>query len=122
MKQIIDNDTGEVIEVEETNEVMVRELYELGTDLEKYAELEEQALYIQEQLEIWKYENRENIKNVLKAHKKKNITTPTRIFTLIEEGMRKSVDTERLKEDGMYDRYVKFTPTKESLRITKRKD
>lgn len=122
MKQIIDNDTGEVIEVEESNELMVRELYELGTDLEAYDELEEQALYIQEQLELWKYQNRENIKNVLKKHNQKNIKTSSRTYTIIEEGIRKSIDTERLKADGIYDNYVKLTPTKESLRITRRKD
>lgn len=122
MKTIIDQNTGEVIEVEETNELMVRELYELGTDLEKYDELEEQALYIQEQLEIWKYQNRENIKNVLKKHNQKNIKTSSRTYTIIDEGIRKSVDTDRLKEDGIYEKYIKLTPTKESLRITRRKD
>lgn len=122
MKTIIDQDTGELIEVEETNELMVRELYELGTDLEKYDELEEQALYIQEQLEIWKYKNRENIKSVLKKHNQKSIKTPSRNYTIIDEGIRKSVDTERLKADGIYEKYLKLTPTKETLRITRRKD
>lgn len=122
MKTIIDQETGEVIDVETTNEVMVRELFELGTNLEIYDELEEQAEYIKEQIELWKFANRENIKNILKKHNKKSVETSYRKYTIVEEGVVKSVDTERLKEDGIYENYLKLSPRKEFLKVMRKKD
>lgn len=122
MKTIIDEKTGEVIEVEDTNEIMVRELYELGTNLEVYDKLEEQADTIKEQIEIWKYQNRENIKQILKKHNQKNIKTSSRTYSIVDEGTRKVIDTDRLMQEGLYLKYIKLVPVGEHLKVNRRKN
>lgn len=121
MKTIIDQN-GEIVEVEETNELMVRELTELGTNLAAYDELDEQLSYIKEQMEQWEIANRENILNVMKANGEKTIRTPKRTYSFIPETTKKVLDIERLKKDGIYDNYLKLTKSKENLRITRRKN
>lgn len=117
----IDEETGEIIESEGTNQLMARELYELGTDLEDYEELEAKLDYFKEQIETWKKDNREKIKNILKKYNQKSIQTPNKTYTIVDEGYNQVADTEKMKRDGIYDKYSKLTLRKEQLRITRRK-
>lgn len=113
MKKIIDNDTGEIIEVEEGNELVERKLFEVGAIDEKTYEFLEQYLTIHEQYEIFKYKLLQAMKeNGIKSWKNDYFTA-----TVKEESIQKRVDSERLKEDGLYEKYLKLIPVKESLMI-----
>ena len=106
------------------NKIMVREALELGVDFDKYEELKEQADYIKEQLEIWEYQSREAIINVLKKNNAKSLQTAYRTYSLVGESVRQTVDSKRLKEDypDLFNEYSKETTVKEHLMIKKRKD
>lgn len=117
MKQIIDNDTGEVIEVEETYEIVQRELNEVGVDYEEYFEKQIQFKALKEQMEIWEQKNRDVIQKIFEKHNIKSLKTEEGTISYIEEGIQKRVDTERLKQDGLYEMYLKLVPTKAHLMI-----
>ena len=116
---------GELVEKVDNNQLMLRELMDLGVDLAEYDELEAQAEYIAEQLELWKYNHREAIKKVMKERGEKTIRTPNRTYSLIEAGLSKRLDTAKVKkylqEQGIEDDFTIFTETKEQLRIAKRR-
>lgn len=113
MKKIIDEATGEIIEVEEGNELVERKLFEVGAIDEQTYEFLEHYLTIQEQYEIFKYKLLQAMKeNGIKSWKNDYFTA-----TVKEESIQKRVDSERLKEDGIYEKYLKLIPVKESLMI-----
>ena len=117
MKQIIDNDTGEVIEVEETYEIVQRELNEVGVDYEEYFEKQIQFKALKEQMEIWEQKNRDVIQKIFEKHNIKSLKTEEGTISYIGDGIQKRVDTERLKQDGLYEMYLKLVPTKAHLMI-----
>lgn len=118
MKQIIDNETGEVIDVEEANEIAERKLYEVGAIDEATFDFLEQYQTYQEQYEIFKYKLMIAMKeNGIKSWKNDYFTVSYK-----EESVQKRLDNERLKDDGLYDKYLKLVPVKESLMIKFRKD
>ena len=106
------------------NKIMVRQALELGVDFDKYEELKEQADYIKEQIEIWEYQSREKIKEVLKKNNAKSLQTPYRTYSLVGESTRQTIDSKRLKEDypDLFNEYSKETIVKEHLAIRERKD
>lgn len=113
MKQIIDAETGEVIEVEEKNELVEKKLLEIGAiDRETY-EMIESYLYYQDQYETLKYK----LKKAFEENGIKKWDNDYFIATLKDESMQKRVDTERLKDDGLYEKYLKLVPVKSSLQI-----
>ena len=113
MKKIIDEKTGKIIEVEEPNELVEKKLYEIGAIDEATFEFLEQYLTYQEQYEIFKFKLMTAMKeNGIKSWKNDYFTA-----TLKEEGLMKRVDNDRLKEDGLYEKYLKLIPVKESLTI-----
>lgn len=122
MKQIIDGQTGEIIEVETKNEIMVRQLHELSVDLEEYAELEAKLDYFKDQIETWKYVNREKIRDVLSKNGEKKVKAGDYTFSIVEEKMIPKLDIESLKEDGQYDNHLKMTLRKSYLRVTSNKE
>lgn len=118
MKQIINNETGEIIEVEEDNELVEKKLYEVGAIDKNTFDFLEQYQTVVEQYEIFKYKLMLAMKeNNIKSWKNDYFTA-----TYKEEGTRKSVDIDRLKKDGLYDNYLKLSTTKESLMIKFRKE
>lgn len=113
MKQVIDAETGEIIEVEESNEIATKKLYEVGAINEDTADFIEEYLTIKEKFEMFQY-------ILKKAMVENNIKTWSNdLFTasIRSEGMQTRVDIERLKEDGLYDKYLKLIPVKESISI-----
>ena len=113
MKQIIDNDTGEIIEVEEPNEIAERKLYEIGAIDESTFEFLEHYQYVQDQYETFKYKLLQAMKeNGIKKWENDYFTA-----TVKEESLQKRVDNDRMKEDGIYEKYLKLVPVKESLTI-----
>lgn len=113
MKQIIDAETGEIIEIEEKNELVEKKLVEVGAiDKETY-ELLDSYLYYEQQYEFFKTK----LKKAFEDNGIKKWDNDYFIATLKEESMQKRVDTERLKEDGIYEKYLKLVPVKSSLQI-----
>lgn len=113
MKTIIDEKTGEILEIEETNELVERKLFEVGAVDENTYEFLENYLTIQQQYEIFKFKLMEAMKNNNIKSWKNNYFTAT----VKEESVQKRVDTDRLKEAGLYEKYLKLVPVKESLVI-----
>ena len=113
MKLIINNETGEVEEVEEKNELVEKKLEELGVfknytfdDLEHY-------LTEKERFETFKYVLEKAMEeNDIKTWKNEYFTA-----TRKDDSIQKRVDTERLKEDGIYDKYLKLVSVKGGLQI-----
>ena len=116
---------GELVEKPDTNALMLRELREVGVDLAEYDELEAQAEYIKEQIELWIFNHREAIKTIMKANGEKTIRTPDRTYSLVPSGFSKRLDTDKakrhLEEEGVLEDYMLYTERAEQLRITKRK-
>ena len=113
MKTIVDQKTGEIIEVEEANEIAERKLYEVGVLSEQVIEMINQYQRYKEEFEMFKYKLQQAMKeNGIKSWKTDDFTA-----TLKEESIQKRVDNDRLKEDGLYEKYLKLVPVKESLMI-----
>lgn len=113
MKTIIDENTGEVLETENENEIAERKLYEVGAiDEETYDFLvmfkANEDRYKRVRYAILKAMSENNIKKWIADD-----------FTIIYKsgGKRKTIDIEKLKKDGLYDRYVKEVDYKESIDI-----
>lgn len=113
MKQIIDELTGEIVEVEDRNEIAERKLTEVGAIDSKTYELLEEFLYYKELFETFKYK----LQKAMEENGIKKWDNDYFSAVLKEESMQKRVDTERLKEDGLYDKYLKLVPVKASLQI-----
>lgn len=115
MKTIVDRDTGEIVEVEEANEIAERKLMDAGAITEQTRDFIEQYLTIQDQWDTFRYVLEKAMReNGIKSWKTDDFT-----FTLKEESIQKRVDTERLKEDGIYDKYLKLVNVKGGLQIRK---
>lgn len=116
---------GELVEKPDTNQLMIRELREVGVDLAEYDELEAQAEYIREQIELWIFNHRDVIKRTMITNGEKTIRTPNRIYSIVPKGITKRLDTEKVKrkleEEGKLDDYMIYSEREESLRITKRR-
>jgi len=116
---------GELLEKPDTNQLMIRELRAVGVDLAEYDELEAQAEYIKEQLDLWVFKHREAIKQTMIANGEKTIRTQNRTYSIVPAGMSKRLDTAKAKEhlesEGILDDFMVYTDRPEQLRITKRK-
>lgn len=113
MKKIIDSDTGEILDVEEENELVEKKLFEVGAIDEYTMDFIEQYLTIVEKYEMFKH-------ILYQAMKENNIKTwKNDYFTasIKDESIQKRVDNDRLKADGLYEKYLKLVPVKESLQI-----
>lgn len=118
--EIVNGITGEVIEIPETTEIVKKEMNSLVTDelLDQLAQVE----YLQEQIDLWKFQHKEEIKKVFKENAIKSFKNQYIEITYVEPTKRKSVDTELMKRAGIYEQFLKETDVKESLRIKLRKD
>ena len=117
MKQIVDNETGEIIEVEETFELVEKELNEVGVNYEEYFDKQIQLKTLKEQMEIWEQKNRDIVQMIFEKYNIKSLKTEFGTISYIPESIQKKVDTERLKEAGLYEKYLKLTPVKAHLMI-----
>lgn len=118
MKTIIDQETGEVIEVEEKQELVAKEMNALITD--DFVEQLEQLDYLEQQIKMFKTKNKEKIKEIFKKYNIKSFKNDYITITYVDGGMKKALDIERLKDDGVYDKYVMLKPYEEQIRITKK--
>ena len=117
MKQIIDNDTGEVIEVEETFDLVEKELNDVGVNYEEYFDKQIQLKTLKEQMEIWEQKHRDSIQKVFEKYNIKSLKTEYGTISYVEDSTQKRVDNDRLKQDGLYEKYLKLVPVKAHLII-----
>ena len=118
MKTIVNAETGEIEEVEEKQELVAKEMNALITD--DFIEQLEQIDYLEQQIKMFKQENKEKIKEIFKKYNIKSFKNDYITITYVEGGMKKALDMERLKDDGVYDNYVMLKPYEEQIRITKK--
>jgi hypothetical protein len=118
MKQIIDNETGEIIEVMDDNEIAEKKLFEIGAIDKETFEMLSSFRYYQDQYETFKYKLEKAMKdNGIKKWDNEYFTA-----TIKEESTQKRVDTDRMKEDGIYDKYLKLVLVKGGLQIRFKKE
>lgn len=113
MKQIINNETGEIEEVLEANELTEQKLYEVGAIDKETFEMLETYLYYEDRMKLLKY----NLEKAMKDNGIKKWENEYFTATIKEDSTQKRVDTERLKEDGLYDDYLKLVYVKGGLQI-----
>ena len=113
LKTIVDAVTGELIEVEESNELIEKKLYEVQAIDQETFEMLAMFQYYEDQYELFKYK----LKQAFKENGIKKWETEQFTATFKDEQLQFRVDTDRLKEDGLYDKYLKAVPVKESLQI-----
>lgn len=117
MKLVADEVTGELVEVPETNDLVASELNAVGVNIDNYFEQKLKANALKEQMEMWEFENREKIINVFKKYGIKSFKNDSGSVSYVPEGLSQRVDIDRLKEDGLYDKYSKWVSSKEHLII-----
>lgn len=113
MKQIIDSETGEIIEVEEQNEIATRKLTELGLVNDAVYEMIQNHLYYEEQFKTFKYK----LEQAMRENDIKSWKTDEFSVTVTDDKIQKRVDADRLKEDGLYDKYLKLVNVKGGIQI-----
>ena len=113
MKTVIDENTGEIVEVEDENEIAERTLTEVGA-IDKYTyDFLEQYLTYEEQFEMFRYQLEKAMReNGIKSWKNDYFTA-----TVKDESTQLRVDTQKLKEAGLYDQFTKVVAVKGGLQI-----
>ena len=81
--------------------------------LEKYYQL--QAL--QNEIENWQFNIKDQVKEIFKKYNIKSFKNDYIEITYVAPTKRKSVDTQKLKDAGIYDDFIKESDVKESLRV-----
>lgn len=116
MAYIIDQETGELIEEVNKNELVAKELEPIITEefLDNYAKFE----YYSQQLETFKNKNKEFIKQVFQKYNIKTCKNDYITISYVPEHMQQRVDVDRLKADGLYEKYTKYSNVKESIRVS----
>lgn len=84
------------------------------SDIEMLVKFDE----LESRVKTMKDAKNEAIKNFLKENNLKSYENDKIKVTYIEATERVSVDTKRLKEEGIYELYTKITPVKDSVKIT----
>ena len=112
MKTIID-ENGEIVEVQDANEIAEAKLFEAGAiDKNTYDFLEEYLTY-QERYETFKFILEKAMReNGIKTWKNDYFTA-----TVKDDSIQTRVDTNKLKESGLYEKYSKSVPVKGGLQI-----
>lgn len=110
---IVDELTGELIEKEDSNQLIEKKMYEVGAIDEKTYEMLEQFLYYKEQYETFKY----LLHKAMEENDVKKWDNELFLAYRTPSGLQKRVDVEKLKADGLYDKYSKYIPVKDKLTI-----
>ena len=117
MKTIVDRETGEIIEVEETDGLIEKVLTDEGIITESTNDFLSDFFEMQERYEIFK----EALMEAMNKYSIKKWSNKYFTATVKDETVQKRVDVERMKEDGIYPNYVKFVTVKPSLSIRRKK-
>jgi len=101
-------------------EIVKKEINEIVTDdvLDMFVQLE----YYEQQIDLWKFKVKDQIKELFKANNIKSFKNDYIEITYVAPSTRKSVDTQKLKDLGLYDDFCKESPVAESLRVKLKED
>lgn len=113
MELRVNAETGEIEEVESQNELIEKKLYEVGAIDKETFEMLSMYQYYEQQMEIFKYK----LQKAMEENGIKKWDNDYFTATLTEETLRKSVDTQKLKDDGIYEKHLKLSPVKAGMRI-----
>lgn len=113
MKTIIDSETGELIEVEDQNEIAERKMEETGLLTKEMYEIVASYLYYKDQVETFRYQ----LQKTMQENDVKKWDNDLFQAVRVAEHIEKRVDVERLKADGLYEKYIKLIPVKEKLNL-----
>ena len=113
MKKILDAETGEVIEVDEKNDIATKRLYEVGAIDENTFDFLEMYRTVKEQYEMFTFK----LKKAMKENGIKKWDNEYFSAVLTDDSLQKRLDSDRLKKDGLYDKYIKLVEVQGSLRI-----
>lgn len=117
--EVVNKITGEVIDIPNKS-IIKKEFNTLITD--QLLEQLEQVEYLQDQIDLWKFQHKEAIKELFKKNDIKSFKNEYIEITYVAPTKRKVVDTDLLKQAGIYDQFTKEADVKESLRIKLVKD
>lgn len=115
MKNIIDHETGEIVQIEEDNEIAERKLREVGAITENTADFIEQYLAIKEQYEMFRYV----LEKAMTENGIKSWNNDQFVASIKEETTRFSFDLNAFKKDypDIYNKYQQISTVKPSLSI-----
>ena len=124
MKQVIDSETGELKEVEETNDIALRKANEI-CDLDKVVELYEAMEIAKASYENYVNEFKKELLDYLRTLPKgeQKIVSEYMTFSRRDGYLRESFDSKGFKRDypELYEKYVSMTAVNESLVIKQNK-
>lgn len=115
--KVISEVTEEFIEVPENREILVKEeMNALVTSdvLETYIQVEK----LQKEIDEWKEKNKEKMLEIFKRYGIKSFINENISITYKAPYQKRIVDTQKLKDDGVYDFYTKTSNQKESIQIS----
>lgn len=115
MKTYIDSETGELVEVQEEQELALQELKDKGIVTQQYLEDLENLKLLKEKCEYYEMMNKEALKEIFVKYNITSIKSDNLTITYRKEHMTTKVDTKKLKDDGLYDKYTYLAPTKDSI-------
>lgn len=110
----INQQTGEVYE--DKRELITKDMNEIVDEdelLDKLYQLEA----LEEQISIWKFKHKEQIKEVFIKYNIKTFKNDYMTISYVPAHKSRSVDTQKLKDAGLYDEFCKETEVKDSIRI-----
>lgn len=108
--QIVDNETGEILN---ENEYAERRLVKAGAIDQDTYEILEMFLYYQEQFETFRFK----LEKAMRENGIKQWNNDYFVATVKDGTVQTRVDTNKLKEDGLYEQYSKTVQVKPSLMI-----
>lgn len=115
--KVISEITDEFIEVPENRDLVVREEMNAITP-EEVLKTFVQISLLQDKLEEWKTTSKEQIIEIFKKYGVKSFSNDFIQITYKAPYTKKVVDTKKMKEDGVYELYLKDSTTKETIVFT----
>lgn len=114
----IDNDTGEIVEAENENEIALRETNEI-INYEELYDFYEQKQYIEEQIKLITAKAKPSLIAYIKAHGNKPIKYHDLTISYRKGYMKTTFDSKKLKEDNeeLYNKYTHLTGIDETISV-----
>ena len=115
MEYRVNEETGEVEEnqADMRNDLIEKKMFEVGAIDKETFEMISMYLYYEQQIDLLKYK----LQKAMEENGIKKWDNDYFTATLTEETLRKSVDTQKLKDDGLYEKYLKLSHIKAGIRI-----
>ena len=112
MKTIVD-ENGEIVEVQDENEIAEQKLMEVGAIDKNTNELLEQFLFYEDQYKTFKFK----LEQAMRENGIKKWDNDYFVATIKADSIQNRVDTDKLKADGLYNEYTKLINVKGGLQI-----